>query len=94
MLGLNEIMRAHISPLKSIFCKQILKNLIRRLIWFCTVCLCSIKRTLGLNGLRLLFVLCWGNVVVYSLFIVVPLVGVLYLYLVLVLLCSTLCLLF
>ena len=39
-----------------IFCKQSVENLIRRrglrrLIWFCTVCQCPIKRTLGFNGL-------------------------------------------
>ena len=37
------------------FSKQIVKTLIRcilqRLIWACTVCLCTIKRTLGLYGL-------------------------------------------
>ena len=38
------------------FCKQTVENLIRRcnlwrLVWFCTVCLCPTKRTLGWNGL-------------------------------------------
>ena len=44
------------SNFKRNFCKQTVKNLIRcrvlrRLIWFCTVCLCPTKRTLGLYGL-------------------------------------------
>ena len=47
-----------------IFCKQKAKSLIRRrvlrrLIWFCTVCLCPIKRTLGLYGLMYQYV--WEN---------------------------------
>ena len=38
------------------FCKQTVENLVRRrilrhLIWFCTVCQCTTKRTLGLYGL-------------------------------------------
>ena len=38
------------------FCKQTVKNLVRRrfvqhLIWVCTVCLCPTKRKLGLYGL-------------------------------------------
>ena len=38
------------------FCRQTVKNLIRRhilrrLIWFCTVCRCPTKRVLGLYGL-------------------------------------------
>ena len=45
------------SNFESTFCKQTVEALIRprvlrRLIWVCTVCLCSTKRTLGLNGLR------------------------------------------
>ena len=41
------------------FCKQTVETLIRRhilwhLIWVCTVCLCSTKRTLGLYGLIVL----------------------------------------
>ena len=43
------------SNFKRNFCKQTVENLIRRrilrrLIWFCTVCLCPTKRTLGLYG--------------------------------------------
>ena len=39
------------------FCKQTVKILIRHrimrcLIWVCTVCLCPIKRTLGIYGLK------------------------------------------
>ena len=33
------------------FCRQTVENLIRRLIWFCTVYRCPIKRTPGLYGL-------------------------------------------
>ena len=45
------------SNFKRNFCKQTVKNLIRhrvsrRLIWFCTVCLCPTKRTLGLYRLN------------------------------------------
>ena len=44
------------SNFKRNFCKQTVENLIRcrvlrRLIWFCTVCRCPTKRTLGLYGL-------------------------------------------
>ena len=44
------------SSFKRSFCKQTVENLIRRrvlrrLIWFCTVCRCPIKRTLDLYGL-------------------------------------------
>ena len=44
------------SNFKRNFCKQTSENLIRRrilrrLIWFCTVCWCSTKRTLGDHGL-------------------------------------------
>ena len=45
------------SNFKSSFCKQTVENLIRclvsrRLIWFCTVCRCPTKSTLGLYGLN------------------------------------------
>ena len=45
------------SNLKSTFCAQAVKNLIKHhvllhLIWFCTVCQCPLKRMLGLNGLN------------------------------------------
>ena len=45
------------SNFKRTFCLQIVENLIRRrilrrLIWFCTVCRCATKRTLGLYGLN------------------------------------------
>ena len=44
------------SNFKRHFCKQTVGNLIRcrvlgRLIWFCTVCRCPTKRSLGLYGL-------------------------------------------
>ena len=44
------------SNFKRNFCKQTVENLIRRcvlrrLVWFCTVCQCPTKRTLGLYGL-------------------------------------------
>ena len=44
------------SNFKRQFCKQTVENLIRRrvlwrLIWFCTVCRCPTKKTLGLYGL-------------------------------------------
>ena len=44
------------SKFKQTFCKQIVDTLIRRrlkrrLIWFCTVCLCPTKRTRGLYWL-------------------------------------------
>ena len=44
------------SNFKRNFCKETVKNLIRRrflrgLIWLCTVCRCPTKRTLGLYGL-------------------------------------------
>ena len=47
----------HFFPTDSIkLCKQILKILIRRrtmrLMRFCTICRCPIKRTIGLNGLK------------------------------------------
>ena len=40
---------------KRTFCKQTVENLIKRCVlwhlnWFCTVCRCPIKRTLGLYG--------------------------------------------
>ena len=38
----------------SIFCKQNVETLIRRLIWVCTVCPCPTKRTLGLYGLHVI----------------------------------------
>ena len=43
------------------FCNQNVNNLIRRrvlrrLIWFCTVCRCPTKRTLGLYGLNLNYI--------------------------------------
>ena len=46
-----------IQILKRALCKKTVEALIRRgilwhLIWVCTVCLCPIKRTLGLYGLR------------------------------------------
>ena len=46
--------------LKSTFCALTVKNMIRRhrrrrLIWFCTVCRCPIKRMLDLNGLKVLY---------------------------------------
>ena len=45
------------SNFKRNFCKQTVENLTRRcilqrLIWFCTVCQCPTKRTLGLYGLN------------------------------------------
>ena len=47
------------SNFKRNFCKQTVENLIiyhfikmRRLSWFCTVCRCPTKRTLGLYGLN------------------------------------------
>ena len=50
----------HFSPFNRIFCKQTVKILIRHrimrcLIWVCTVCLCPIKRNLGLYGFMVLF---------------------------------------
>ena len=41
-----------IQILIELFSKQIVESR-RGLIWFCTVCRCPIKRTLGLNGLRM-----------------------------------------
>ena len=42
------------------FCKQtvrtLIKRIVRRLIWYCTVCLCPTKKTLGLYGLN-----CFGQ---------------------------------
>ena len=45
------------SNFKSTFCKQTVQNLtrrrvMRRLIWFFTVCRCPIRRTIGLNRLN------------------------------------------
>ena len=53
------------SNFKGNFCKQTVKILIRRhilqcLIWFCTVCRCPTKRTLGLYGLTFIMVLTVG----------------------------------
>ena len=53
------------SNFKRNFCEQTVENLIRcpvlwRLMWFCTVCRCPTKRTLGLNGLSL-FILDTGK---------------------------------
>ena len=51
------------SYFKRTFCKQTVANLIRRrvlrrLIWFCNVYRCPIKRTLGLYGLNCFVALC------------------------------------
>ena len=40
----------------SFFYKQTVETLIRRLIWVCTVCICPTKRTLGLYGLNVGFI--------------------------------------
>ena len=57
ILGLMSGIFPHFySNFKRHVCKQTVDNLIRRrvlrrLIWFCTVCQCPTKRTLGLNKL-------------------------------------------
>ena len=56
ILGLLDGIFHFYSNFKRHFCKQTVENLIRRpvlrrLIWFCTVCICPTKRTLGLYGL-------------------------------------------
>ena len=48
------------SNFKRKFCNQTVENqirrrILRRLIWFCTVCRCPTKRTLGLYRLKLLY---------------------------------------
>ena len=40
------------SNIKRNFCKQTVENLIRGLVWLCTVCHCPIKKMLGLYGLK------------------------------------------
>ena len=59
ILGLLGGMFHFYSNFKSNFCEQTVENLIRchilrRLVWFCTVCGCPTKRTLGLYGLKVL----------------------------------------
>ena len=57
ILGLVGDIFHFYSYFKRNFCKQTVENLIRRrglrrLNWFCTVCLCPTKRTLDLYGLK------------------------------------------
>ena len=56
ILGLLGCIFHFYSKLNRNFCLQTMEDLIRRLvlrrlIWFCTVCPCPTKRTLGLSGL-------------------------------------------
>ena len=59
------------SNFKRNFCKQTVENLIRRrilrrLIWFCTVCRCPTKRALDLYGLRKINIPYSLNVLTYK----------------------------